>query len=58
MAKRNDDDSEKWAASIRGAENAVRILSEIQKGGSVVQEITASRERALKQQRELPRRES
>ena len=58
MVKRNDNESEKWAASIRGGENAVRILSEIQKGGSIVHEITASRERALKQQRKLSSRES
>ena len=57
MTKRDDVDSEKWAASIRGAENAIQVIHEIKEGGPVIQEICASLEKAWKLQREHFRRE-
>ena len=57
MTKRDDVDSQKWATSIRGAQNAIQVIQEIREGGPVIEEIRASLEKARKLQREHFRRE-
>ena len=57
MARRADVDSEELAASVRGAENAVRVIRDIRDGGNAIQKIDASLEKARKLQREHFRRE-
>ena len=57
MARRGEVDSEEWAASIRGAENAVRVIRDIRDGGNAIRKIDASLEKAWTLQREHFRRE-